>query len=232
MDNALSTRGGATVYRRNDKGVPSVRPIPDFPRLPLLLIDTRHPRSTAVQVAKVSALRARQPGLTDAILDGIAQATASALEGISAPSGDALEGMGLLMRVNHGLLSSLGVSHPLLERVREMVEGEGGWAKMTGAGGGGCAVALVPDGDPETMVRLTRGLGREGFGCYEVVVGGEGVGVRWPAVVRGGEGKEGEGEGEVVTLEMFEGAVGDGGLEELVGGEAGGAGWEFWGHCV
>lgn len=216
VDNALSTRGGAAVYQRNDEGIPSVTPLPDFPRLPLLLVDTGHPRSTAVQVAKVSALRTRQPALTDAILDGIAEATASALEGISTPSGDdALESMGLLMRANHGLLSSLGVSHPLLERVREMVEGEGGWAKMTGAGGGGCAVALVPGGDPETMGRLTRGLAREGCGSYEVVVGGEGVGVRWPAVVRGGGG--GEGEREVVTLEMFEGAVGDGGLEELAG---------------
>lgn len=66
--------------------------------------------------------------MTEIILDGIGQLTTSALELIS--SGDfsgpgvppALEHLGTPIRMNHGFLVSLGVSHPRLERIRELVD--------------------------------------------------------------------------------------------------------------
>lgn len=58
--------------------------------------------------------------------------------------------LGRSIEENHGHLVILGVSHHRLERIREVVNQFGGAdglkTKLTGAGGGGCAVTLVPDG--------------------------------------------------------------------------------------
>lgn len=64
---------------------------------------------------------------------------------------DLLSTLGRLIEENHGHLVTLGVSHHKLERIREVVKergaGDGLKTKLTGAGGGGCAVTLVPDGE-------------------------------------------------------------------------------------
>jgi mevalonate kinase len=53
-----------------------------------------------------------------------------------------------MMRENHGHLVDLGVSHPALEMIVAATAAEpyGLSTKLTGAGGGGCAVTLIPDG--------------------------------------------------------------------------------------
>lgn len=51
-----------------------------------------------------------------------------------------------LIKENHQHLYNLGVSHPSLEEIKEITADFGLSTKLTGAGGGGCAVTLVPDG--------------------------------------------------------------------------------------
>ena len=53
VDNTISTRGNAALYRRNQSGPPTIDPITSFPNLSLLLINTRVAHSTAEQVAKL-----------------------------------------------------------------------------------------------------------------------------------------------------------------------------------
>lgn len=58
-----------------------------------------------------------------------------------------------LIDENHAHLVSLGVGHPALEAVKAKA-GEQPWGlhtKLTGAGGGGCAVTIIPDGAPITL---------------------------------------------------------------------------------
>lgn len=50
-----------------------------------------------------------------------------------------------LMKENHELLVSLGVGHPKLEEIRILTKQGGLVTKLTGAGGGGCAVTILPD---------------------------------------------------------------------------------------
>lgn len=53
-----------------------------------------------------------------------------------------------LIDENHAHLVSLGVGHPALEAIK-IKAGEHPWGlhtKLTGAGGGGCAVTIIPDG--------------------------------------------------------------------------------------
>ena len=50
--------------------------------------------------------------------------------------------------MNQSLLSSMGVSHPSLEHIVATATKYGFHAKLTGAGGGGCAFVLIPPSKP------------------------------------------------------------------------------------
>jgi mevalonate kinase len=233
VDNTVSSGGKAVLFRRDDYSKPpSVTNLPKFPELPLLLVNTRQSRSTAVEVAKVGALRKMHPAVTDAMLDSIDRVTMSANDIISSMDFDsALEQFGTLFRINHGLLVSLGVSHPRLERIRELVDYANiGWTKLTGAGGGGCAITLLrPNTAPGTLRTLEQNLDDEGFERYETTLGGDGVGVLYPAVLRNGVTDD-EG-GEEIDQQKFENAVGNDGIERLVGvygDQEKREGWKFW----
>lgn len=150
IDNTVASGGKAVLYQKAFKGKPSrILPLHSFPELPLLLVNTRQSRSTAVEVAKVQTLLNNHPVLTENILDAIGHITESAYKLLTSADFDpeshaSLKYLGDLVTINHGLLVSLGVSHPKLERIRELIDHTGiGWTKLTGAGGGGCAITII-----------------------------------------------------------------------------------------
>jgi len=49
-----------------------------------------------------------------------------------------------LIDINGHVLNALGVGHPSLDTVHSIALRHGLHAKLTGAGGGGCAFALIP----------------------------------------------------------------------------------------
>ncbi|KAJ9645081.1 Mevalonate kinase [Coniosporium tulheliwenetii] len=231
VDNTVSSGGKAVLFKRTDyKKPPSVRPLHDFPELPLLLINTRQSRSTSVEVAKVARLKETHPDITTLLLDAIDRVTESAHslineEGFDPDDPENLRYLGELITINHGLLVSLGVSHPKLERIRALIDHAGiGWTKLTGAG----AAEMLRD--------LEAKLEAEGFEKFETTLAGDGVGVLWPAVLQNASGEEG---GEEIDQEKFLRAEGNAGIEGLVGvgtgaaeggeGEGGAReGWRFW----
>ncbi|OXV07789.1 hypothetical protein Egran_04447, partial [Elaphomyces granulatus] len=90
-----------------------------------------------------------------------------------------------------------------------------GWAKLTGAGGGGCAITILrSDAEEEKLHELMAKLDEESFERYEIVLGGDGVGVLWPAVLHNGSDEEG---GEAIDQQKFENAIDNDGIEQLVG---------------
>jgi mevalonate kinase len=69
-----------------------------------------------------------------------------------------IEELGELMNFNHGLLESLGVSSRSLDQMVWAARDAGALgAKLTGAGGGGCIVALDPTEATETALKFTPG---------------------------------------------------------------------------
>ncbi|RDA87584.1 hypothetical protein CP532_3944 [Ophiocordyceps camponoti-leonardi (nom. inval.)] len=230
VDNTVVSQGRAVLYRRGH----GVRPLWTFPQLPLLLVDTRQAKSTAHEVAKVAALSSRHPDVVKSLLEAMDQVTNSAdilfqARALRAPKDSSptttlttatdqeTNHLGELMRINHGLLVSLGVSHPRIERVRDLVDHQGlGWTKLTGSGGGGCCIALKrPTVSDEDLSRLHRCLVEENYRPLETTLGGEGVGI---LVV------------DPVGVEEFLAAETEDDVEALVGRESvNGKGWKFWG---
>jgi mevalonate kinase len=260
VDNTVATNGRAVLFQRKDYSKPPmVKILRDFPELPLLLVNTLQPKSTSAEVAKVAHLKARHPAVADAILDSIDAITRSVHECISdedfdASNPDSIAYLGELMSVNHGLLTALGVSHPKLERLRYLVDQAGvGWTKLTGAGGGGCAITLLrqqptspttsqnaqsaelngaaahepsssslskTESETETtpMETLISQLKAEGFERYETTLGGDGVGVLYPAIIND----------EEIHQDMFLTVQGREEVEALVAGRNDPGAWKFW----
>ena len=233
VDNTVSAGGKAVLFKRTDYAKPpTVIPLRNFPELPLLLVNTRQTRTTAKEVAKVGALKERMPIVTELILNAIDRVTESAHELLSSPKYDekdpqTADTLGTLMNINHGLLVSLGVSHPRLDRIRELVDDVGiGWTKLTGAGGGGSAITLLKPDTPIAKLRELQGkLDAENYERFETTLGGDGVGVLFPAVVRHDDAEEG---GEEIDQIKFLEAEGEEGVEELVSAGGNKEGWKFW----
>jgi mevalonate kinase len=222
IDNTVATRGKAVLFKRLDYAKPpKATPVKDFPELPLLLINTKQPRSTATEVAKVGKLKQKYPDVTEHTLDSIDRVTMSAYQLITSddfdPKSEAnIEHLGDLFRINHGLLVSLGVSHPRLERIREIVDyADIGWTKLTGAGGGGCAITLLKPGiDPSALEEAQQKFAEAGFEEYRTSLGGDGVGILYPAVLQNGTSEKG---GDQIDQQKFLNAQSEDGIEKLVG---------------
>lgn len=195
IDNTVACRGGAVLFQRPN----TMLTIKKFPEMKLILTNTKHPRRTADLVARVGdLLRTFEKG-TSSILDAIEHVTREAFELLvpkSSPNSQmatlklenatqdkAIQRLIQLVRINHGLLVSLGVSHPKLEKIRavgdELNIGE---TKLTGAGGGGCAITLLhvdeEDKVQEKLAKFEESLTHEdvGFELFDTILGGPGVG--------------------------------------------------------
>jgi len=140
VDPAISTYGGVLAYRRS-KGIRELKVNID---LPLVLGDTLIMRNTREMILHVSELRRLYPEVLDGIMDIgdlVANLAIKAIE-----SGN-LKALGHLMNINHSLLYAIGVSNLAIEGLVWAAREAGALgAKITGAGGGGCIIALsLPD---------------------------------------------------------------------------------------
>lgn len=82
----------------------------------------------------------KYPKIVESILEPIGDLAEEALASFMKKD---LKGLGDVLNINQGLLYSLGVSHEALELlVYASLRGRAYGAKLVGAGGGGCMVAL------------------------------------------------------------------------------------------
>ncbi|WFD42774.1 cysteine-S-conjugate beta-lyase [Malassezia psittaci] len=191
VDNTVATHGGAIAFTRavpsNTLSEDRLEPIHGFDALRLLITDTGVKRDTKSLVADVSAQKECNETRVQAGFDTIqmiaddAQALLNPRPGAELPSRTTLlERMGRLMDLNHLQLVQLNVGHPSLEKVRRTCAAAPHHmhTKLTGAGGGGCAITLVPDDvSAGQMQMLLESLAQQGFTTYETEVGGPGLGV-------------------------------------------------------
>lgn len=182
IDNAVATHGGAVMFQRMENSMPSVRTsMRNLPPINLLLTNTKTPRRTADLVSNVARVVSDFPKTTACILESLEAIAREAYNIMLRPfyDADAQTRLMELVRINHGLLVSLGVSHPNLERIKlycdELDMGE---TKLTGAGGGGCAITLLKDEiNEDNYKQLLSKFEQHGFETFKTTLGGKGVGL-------------------------------------------------------
>ncbi|MEM1506846.1 MAG: mevalonate kinase [Candidatus Bathyarchaeia archaeon] len=157
VDPAISTYGGLIVYRKGE----GIRRLDAKLDLPLIIGDTCVKRITGEMVLRVSEVRKRYPNVVDRIMDS---GEAIVDLGVKALQNGDLETIGDLMNINHALLCALGVSNEMLDRLIYAARRAGALgAKLTGAGGGGCIIALSPPGKTDQIVEAIRSAGGRAF---------------------------------------------------------------------
>lgn len=154
VDNTIATFGGILRY---EKGVGIDRYNLDDEPLPFVIGNTRKKRSTRRMVERVRLLKERNPSLVNSIIDDMSRLSQEGLEALLEKD---LRRLGDLMNINHGLLSAIDVSTNELDTlVHYSRRGGALGAKLTGAGGGGCMIALAEErflSQIETYIRRKR----------------------------------------------------------------------------
>jgi mevalonate kinase len=133
-DTTVSTYGGIVLISGGSR-----RRLPPQ-NMHLVIGDSLVSHSTARMVEQVGELKKNYPNIVDPVLDAIEGVSMSAIHHLSNP-----RELGRYMDMNHALLEVLGVGHPQLAKMVLAARNAGAFgAKITGAGGGGCMVALCP----------------------------------------------------------------------------------------
>ncbi len=132
-DPFISTFGGAWVFPERRKVNVSVETI--------YVYDTKKRSITAEMVAGVAERRETFPIVFERIFDAIDAITVMGSELFERGDVERLE---KLFFINQKLLSSIGVSTAEIDRMIANLEEKGVFAKITGAGGGGCLISLKP----------------------------------------------------------------------------------------
>ncbi|CAG8513129.1 2835_t:CDS:2 [Gigaspora margarita] len=125
--------------------------------LRFLLTNTKVPRHTKTLVENVRTRLENFPKIVNLILD--------AIHGISESFKEILE---------------KEISHPSLDKVREIAAQYDLHTKLTGAGGGGCAITLIRNDVSKEQIEIIKkalNASPHCFECYETSIGGYGVSV-------------------------------------------------------
>lgn len=148
-DTYVSTFGGVvTIPDRRKLAIPDCG---------IVIGDTGVFSSTKELVANVRKLRESYPELIRPLMASIGRI--SGLGESLVGNGD-YASIGKLMNVNHGLLDALGVSSLELSKLIYAAREAGAFgAKITGAGGGGCMVALTAFGNSAEVAEAIRNAG-------------------------------------------------------------------------
>ncbi|KAK8712212.1 hypothetical protein V6N13_147459 [Hibiscus sabdariffa] len=177
VDNSVSTFGNVIKFKsgvmtRIDSNMP----------LRMLITNTKVGRDTKALVANVLARKSRHPDAMCSVLNAIEAISAEWSTIIQSHAVDDLclsaneEKLGELMEMNQGLLFSIGVSHASIETILRTTMKYKLASKLTGAGGGGCVLTLLPTHVSGAVIdKLVEELESFGFQCFMAGIGGKGV---------------------------------------------------------
>jgi mevalonate kinase len=154
LDAALALHGGFGLFTRGAGLTPLAAPV-----LTLCIGETGAPRDTGALVGAVGARVAADP--TAAVL--VERLGALARAGARVLAAGDLAAFGRSLDAAQDGLARLGVSSPVIEALCTAARRAGALgAKLTGAGGGGCVIALAPGREAEVLAAW-RSAGYAGF---------------------------------------------------------------------
>ncbi|MFQ6076694.1 MAG: mevalonate kinase [Candidatus Bathyarchaeia archaeon] len=153
IDQTIATYGGVIVYRRSE----GIVPLKAEADIPIVIGNTGILRITGKLVELVRIRKERFPGVMDPLIRVAGQLSRSTVRALQ--DGD-MKRLGELLDINHGMLSAIGVSNEALDRLVHAARRGGALgAKLTGAGGGGCMIALSTVEGREEVARAIHEAG-------------------------------------------------------------------------
>jgi mevalonate kinase len=160
---------GGTLYYINDPADRDVIPF-DLNELPLLVVYSGTKAKTVSYVKEVAKLKDRW---TDAISQIIETMLLLVENGRTRLDNQNWPDFGQLMNIQHGLLHALDVDTPALSNIVFAARAAGAYgAKLSGAGGGDCAIVLV---DPAQKDAIAAKLRAAGHNVLDINVNADGV---------------------------------------------------------
>ena len=167
VDQATCSYGGIIQFTRPF----NVKPVRIREPPKILVCDTGIHHSTKNLVGAVLKRSKKQKANFQRYISQVKQISHSAVKALETQDTTML---GSLMYENHELLKKVGVSHPMLDKFVETARKAGALgAKLTGAGGGGCILALYEDS--RSRKGIVQALRKQGGYPYNVSMDYNGV---------------------------------------------------------
>ncbi|MHA1198499.1 MAG: mevalonate kinase [Candidatus Heimdallarchaeaceae archaeon] len=158
IDNSISTFGGGILYEKGKITKLKSAITSSF----LVIADSSVLRSTKNLVKYVKKRKTNESDDIQTIFNDIESITLDARRQLELGN---LEEVGLLMNANHESLVKLGVGHPALTKIVDLIDSSHALGrKLTGAGGGGCIIALFKN--YSSAKDLAINLENKGFPAY------------------------------------------------------------------
>ncbi|MHA1836289.1 MAG: mevalonate kinase [Candidatus Odinarchaeia archaeon] len=156
IDNTIVAQGGGLIY---EKGKFEKLKIPKD--MNIIIGDTLKRRNTGVLVEKVRENYVKYTEVFENILEAMGKITLEARKHLEE---NKIPELGELMNINQGLLKALGVSNTEIENLIDATLKNGALgAKLTGAGGGGCIVALANKDKIESIMESINTSGGRAY---------------------------------------------------------------------
>uniref|UniRef100_A0A3P8XDF1 Mevalonate kinase n=1 Tax=Esox lucius TaxID=8010 RepID=A0A3P8XDF1_ESOLU len=201
VDNAVGTWGGILRYHSG-----KITPLSRVPMLRILLTNTKVPRSTKVLVAGVKdkmnkgpkvigqwtqkLFHGQFPSIINPVLDSVDAISCTCEQTLSemtsdSPTPEHYDILEELIDINQHHLNVMGVGHPALDNLCRVTLARGLHSKLTGAGGGGCAITLLrPETEHSVVQNTVQDLRECGYDCWETRIGAAGVQEHSPLAVK------------------------------------------------
>ncbi|CAO2836662.1 unnamed protein product [Amaranthus hypochondriacus] len=177
IDNTVSTYGNLIQFRSGEL----TRLKSNLP-LKMLITNTQVGRNTKALVAGVSERTLRHPDVMASVFSAVDSISKELSTVLQTPVADDIaiteqeDKLEELMEMNQGLLQCMGVSHVSIETVLRTTLKYKLKSKLTGAGGGGCVLTLLPTLLSSVVVdKVVAELEACGFQCLIAEIGGNGV---------------------------------------------------------
>lgn len=163
VDHAASAQEGVLLFRPGAR--PFVTPVLSSGEVSLVVGLTGRARLTGAKVASLRSKVDAEPGLWNPLLARMGALATAGAEDFA--TGD-WHRLGARMDEAHEILTRCELSSPELDAIVQAAKGAGAWgAKLTGAGGGGAAIALTADPMP-----VARAIENAGFEVRLATLGG------------------------------------------------------------
>jgi mevalonate kinase len=147
-DTYVSSTGGVVLIEQTQAS--HLSPL----NIPLVIGATGTERLTGDVITSVAKMKERYPAPVEDVLSAIGNVTRLGKQKLAEED---FVGLGELMNINQGLLESIGVSDKALSRLVYAARAAGALgAKITGAGRGGCIIAIANDGSVAEVSRAVK----------------------------------------------------------------------------